>query len=475
MIKRRLLISVIVGAVVSGTLVAGCDSSQRAAHKAYQQGLTLKEQGKMKEAAQQFSLALDRDPHYAEAVFELGIMFCALQDYRQAVKHLLRATEYEEVAAKSYAFLGYAYERLERVSLAQNAYKQAILKAPHSIDIYLRLADLFEDQGNRQEAATLLEQVLAFKPDIENAAYLKERAASLQQSEASAALADVYIRYGEIARGLAEYQRAFSWDEHNPDSLVNFGLYCLERDQFAAAAAYLQQAKEAGRTEQIEVRAGLGIAYEALEQSQKAVEEYRAALQLSPTWYVIYVKLAQLLEQLNQNAEAAQELETLFYVSNYAAAIASTEWFANADTLWAEILRLRNEESSKTVVQFTPAGQYMLVTALVNQQVPAQVHIEQRANYTILSVELAEALGIEITTRTSEVRFELGGQTYAAPLINLPSLKIGGMEVRNIPTLIWDLSEYPGIDGFLGMTFLRHFQVEIKEQERLVILTKTYS
>jgi predicted aspartyl protease len=73
------------------------------------------------------------------------------------------------------------------------------------------------------------------------------------------------------------------------------------------------------------------------------------------------------------------------------------------------------------------------------------------------------------------VRFELGGQTYAAPLINLPSLKIGGMEVRNIPTLIWDLSEYPGIDGFLGMTFLRHFQVEIKEQERLVILTKTYS
>ncbi len=90
-----------------------------------------------------------------------------------------------------------------------------------------------------------------------------------------------------------------------------------------------------------------------------------------PTWYVIYVKLAQLLEQLNQNAEAAQELETLFYVSNYAVAIASTEWFANADTLRGPKSCVYEMKRAATV-QFTPAGQYMLVTALVNQQVPAQ-------------------------------------------------------------------------------------------------------
>lgn len=472
MVKQGFLIAVIVGTFIWG---AGCDSSQRAAQKAYQQGLALKEQGKVEEAAQQFSLALAQQPHYAEASLELGVALCALHDYRQAAKHLLHAAEGEETSAKAYAFLGYVYERLERVTLAQQAYQQAILKAPDSIDIYLRLADLLETQGKRQETAAILEQALTLKPDIENAAYLKERAAALRQPESFAALADVYIRRGEIARGLAEYQRAFPWDDRNPDALVGFGLYCLERHQFAAAADYLQQAKDAGRSEQLEVRAGLGIAYEAIGQPQKALEEYRAALQLSPTWYVVYVKLAQLLEQLGQRAEAAQELETLFYASDYAAAIASTEWFANADILWAEILRLRGEETRKTVVQFTPAGQYMLVNALINQQVPAKLHIEQRAAYTILSSELAQALGIEITARTSEMRFELDGQTYAAPLVNLPSLKIGGMEVRNIPTLIWNLSEYPGIDGFLGMTFLKHFQVEIKEQERLIVLTKTYS
>ena len=74
----------------------------------------------------------------------------------------------------------------------------------------------------------------------------------------------------------------------------------------------------------------------------------------------------------------------------------------------------------------------------------------------------------------SEVRFEFAGTPYAAPLMNLPSLKIGKLEVRNVPTLLWDFSGYPGIDGVVGMTFLKHFQVEIKLDEQLVILTKLH-
>jgi hypothetical protein len=52
---------------------------------------------------------------------------------------------------------------------------------------------------------------------------------------------------------------------------------------------------------------------------------------------------------------------------------------------------------------------------------------------------------------------------------------VGGVEVRNIPTLIWDFSDYPQIDGVLGMSFLKHFQVEIKYEDQLFVLTKLYS
>ena len=477
MAKRRLLIATVVG-ILLAVSVSGCNSSQRAADKAYEQGLVLKEQGKFDEARQQFLLALEHVPRHAGAVLELGIVHCSLDDYRQAVKYLLRAIEYGETSPKPYAFLGYAYEQLGRISLAEAAYHQALHKSPRLVDIRLRLADILEMQGKYQDAAESLNQALTLQPDIEQAEYLQARAMLLQEPERAdfyAALADLYIRHGQIERGLAAYQQAFVWDLQNPETLVDVGLFCLERDQFVTAATYLERAKEAGRTQQIAVRVGLGLSYEALDKPQEAVAEFRAALQLDPTWYVLYVKLSQLLEELGQNEKAAQELETLFYMSDYASALDESDWFADVNTLWAEILRLRGEDSAKTVVQLTPSGQFWSVQATLNQQVPAVLHIEQRATYTILSVQLAQALGIQITSRTSEMRFELGGQTYSAPLVNLPSLTIGGIEVRNIPTLIWNLSDYPGVDGFLGMSFLKHFQVEIKEQERLLVLTKTYS
>jgi clan AA aspartic protease (TIGR02281 family) len=109
---------------------------------------------------------------------------------------------------------------------------------------------------------------------------------------------------------------------------------------------------------------------------------------------------------------------------------------------------------------------------IVNQAVPVTLLVEERAQYTILSERLAQQLGMQITPRTSEVRFEFAGRTYTAPVVNLPSLKIGELEVRNIPILIWNLSSYSEIDGVLGMSFLKHFQVEIKHDEQLLILTK---
>lgn len=86
-----------------------------------------------------------------------------------------------------------------------------------------------------------------------------------------------------------------------------------------------------------------------------------------------------------------------------------------------------------------------------------------------------DQLHIQLTSRTSEVKFHVDGRLASAPLVNIPSLQVGGLEVRNIPVVIWDLSRYPGVDGFLGRSFLKHFQLDINYDEQLFILTKLYS
>ncbi len=474
-ITRILSHYLIFAAAVCG-LMGGCRSTERAAELAYQEGLLQKEQGAFEQAIQQFRLALTHQPHHAPSHIELGILLCRKQEYRQAVKHFLQAREYGSESYKLSALMGYAYERLKNWQEAERCYQQAITLSPNLIDVRLRLADLLEQQAKRQEAAKVIKDILAIKPDIEDADLLVDRASLLSRrstSDIHERMADLYIRYGHIERGLAEYRQAVGVESDDPDDLIAFGRFCLERKQFPTALLYFQHAKALGREQQVDVRAGLGAAYEELGQYEEAVQEYRAALQLDPEWYELRLKVAELLKKIEKPSEAADELEQFFYLAHHNSSLTlGTGGYPDANHLWAEILHLREESSHKAVVQLKPSTRYPVIDAVVNQKTPAVMRIEERAEYTIVSPEMAQRLGIQLTSRTSEVLFHVDGQMHSAPLINLPSLKIGELEVRNISTVIWDLSNYHGIDGFLGQSFLKHFQSEIHYDDQLFILTK---
>lgn len=471
----------IVGIVKFGLLwsiVSGCHSSQQAAEQYYQEGLKHKEESEVLQAAEQFRLALIQNPQHVNAHVELGILLCHTRDYQQAIKLFLQAVEYGGPSHKSYAFIGYAYEQLGRLKLSERFYKRAIMEFPGIIDVRLRLADVLELQGKRQEAAAILQGILNIKPDIENADMIRSRVSLLEQPESPdvhLALADLYIRHGKIERGIAEYTKVEDLDSEHPAALVNFGIFCLKRDQFAPALAYFQHAKQLGRENQLEVRAGLGMALEKLGKWEEATQEYQAAVAIQPDWYEIHLKLAELFEKVGKFAEAADEFERVFRLSQRTKYMTREEEFPDANFLWNEILRLRGERSKKTIVQLKRSGRYNLVDVILNHHVPATLMIEERAKYTIISERLAQELGIQITPQTSEYRFMFAGRTYTAPLVNLPSLQVGGVEVRNVPTLIWNLSAYPEVNGLLGMSFLKHFQMEIDSADQLFVLTKLYS
>jgi Tfp pilus assembly protein PilF len=446
----------------------GCKSSQREAEQSYQEGIRSKEHGEFYQAMQQFRSAITLNPQHINAYIEIGGLLCQEKQYAEAIKYLLRAVEYGATSYKPYAYMGYAYEQLGSLSFAERYYKQAIIRSPKLIDVRLHLADILETQEKRHEASDALDEVLALKPDIENEAVIRARISLLRQPQSPdvhRALADVYIYSGNIQKGFAEYRKFDRLEPGNPQMLANFGIFCAEREQFTTAEAYLKKAIELGVTNQPEVRASLGRVCEKLGKLPEAIEEYRAVLQLQSDLYDIRLKLADLLEQVNQYAEAADLLENLFYDGQA----------ADINALWSRILRLRGEDSKKAVVQLKRSGQYNLVDLVINKTVPATVIVDTEAQYTIISEKLSQRLNILLSTRTSDVHFDFYGRTFKAPLINLPSIKVGGLEVQNIPTLIWDLSGIPNVDGVLGRSFLKYFQVEMKPDEQLFVLTKLHS
>lgn len=445
-----------------GTFV-GCDSSKRKAEDFYLRGIKYKERGELRQAYQQFQTTLTYNPRHVHAHIELGILFCRDRKYAQAIKHLLRALEYGDTSYKPYAYMGYAYERSGNLRFSEQYYKQAIARAPGLLDIRVHLADVLEAQEKRHEASDILQEVISRKPDIENETVIRTRISLLRQPqspELHQTMADVYIRHGDINRGLTEYQKFERLDPRNPETLARFGIFCAEREQFKTAAVYLKGAIEQGVKDWPDARISLGTAYEELGQLHEAIGEYRVGLQLQPELSEIRWKLAKLLEKVEQYAEAADVLEEIFYNGQG----------TDVNAIWSKILRLRGEDSKKAVVQLKRFGEYHLVNLIVNRIVPATLLVDTRAKYTIISEKLAERLNILLSTQTSEVHLDFFNRTIKAPLINLSSIKVGELEVQNIPTLIWDFSETPQIDGVLGMSFLKHFQVETQSEEELLVL-----
>ena len=478
LLRKRLLLSITSIILFTGVLSA-CQSSERRARRHYEEGLIHKSQQAYQEAIRSFRLAIDEYPEHLESYIELGILFSREKDYQQALTYFNTA---EKLGAESYslsALIGYAFEELGDFQQAELYYEQALSQAPRLTDVRLRLANILEWQNRSQEAAELLRQVLELDPTIEDAEQLKARVEILSRMEGPQlhfALADIYLRQGRSRRGAAEYRKAVELTPNNPDGQIQFGRFCLEREQFSLALDSFQQARTLGTAPDFRLSADMALAHEKLGQLDAAIEEYRTALALDSQQALIHLKIAELLEKLGRNSEAADQLEHLFRFS-----LQDPEFllghglFPTANQLWENILTLRGESTSKTVCYLESPEQTPVVPVMVNRKTVVPMQVEKDLEYTILSDRLTQFLGIQITARTSEVRFNIYGRVESAALVTIPSLKVGKLEARNIPILIGDLSRYPGIDGFLGNNFLKHFNLEIKHEDHLFILTKLHS
>ncbi|GAK51521.1 TPR repeat protein [Candidatus Moduliflexus flocculans] len=452
----------------------------RAAAESLRKAQAYKDLKQYQKAEESFRAALNQDPAYIDARMEYGKFLYAQRRFRDGLKQFLALNGQGEDNYKLSALIGYGYEQCRHRPQAERWYRRAIEQDPNLTDTRLRLADMLEAQGRRQNAAELLREVLKINPFADDAEELEARSQLLTQADnpdAHYALADMYIRAGRISQGTQEYQAAVPFEEHDPHAMVEFAIFCLKRNQFATALTYFQKARDAGLDAQLEVRAGMGKAYEKLGKFTEAAQEYQAALQIDPEWHTLRLRIADILKKAGNPAAAANELEQIFYLSKHSTAFQlGTGVFPSVNALWEEILRLRGESSVKTILELLPSDRYpALIPAVANQAASVTLMVEPQAEYTILSAPLAERLGLTITPETSEVRFTLNGMLYSAPLVNLPSLKVGTLEVRNIPTLILNLSMYPGIDGLLGQSFLKHFRMEINYPDRLFLLTKMFS
>lgn len=91
--------------------------------------------------------------------------------------------------------------------------------------------------------------------------------------------------------------------------------------------------------------------------------------------------------------------------------------------------------------------------------------VDTGSTYTVLRVNILEALGCDIQNPLRRIRTSAGGGIVEAPVVAVPWFNCLGERLENFPIVAYTLPATTFVDGLLGMDFLTPMQAVIYAKE----------
>jgi clan AA aspartic protease (TIGR02281 family) len=113
---------------------------------------------------------------------------------------------------------------------------------------------------------------------------------------------------------------------------------------------------------------------------------------------------------------------------------------------------------------------HVVVMAAINGRTRARLLLDTGATTVSISEDLARRAGI---STESLPRFPVrlaDGETIDVPPVLLSSVQVGESKVNQVPAVVLPRAPGPGVDGLLGMSFLRHYLVELDPANGKLVL-----
>ena len=127
---------------------------------------------------------------------------------------------------------------------------------------------------------------------------------------------------------------------------------------------------------------------------------------------------------------------------------------------------------AKASVPFEKRGQVVVVEVMLNNSVPARLVVDTGATYTMISAATAKELSIDPQRAPRTMPFQTANGVIQAPLTNLESVTVGGMEIKNLTAAIHDAVPSAQVAGLLGLNFLSNFRLDIDTEKGILHLEK---
>ena len=154
-----------------------------------------REDGQYSDAISHYEMAIDRNPDYIDALFNLGLLHHAEQRYESAAEVLEQANTKQPNSPQILNALGTAYKELSKAKEAELAFKQAIAVQPNYVKALNNLGGLFRTQHRQREAVGVLEKAIVAAPRVVEPRFI---------------LANIFYELGQFEKADEQYRTILS-------------------------------------------------------------------------------------------------------------------------------------------------------------------------------------------------------------------------------------------------------------------------
>lgn len=245
-----------------------------------------------------YTVLANRYPELPKCYYELGHLYLKKGEKINALSAFKLALQYDENNPYYQNSLAYAYVQLEQYDSAIELYKKALEKNPNdewSAVVAQALAAIYHQvKGNSEAAISMLENSLLLTKN---------------KSRVYEAIADVYYDIEELDRAIEYYQLALKEDIQNPKLYSRLAMSYWEKDMIEKSIIYYSRAIELDSSYDIAYN-NLGVVFlDGLGDSNRALEYFKTAVEINPTYVLAHFNLARAHEALDEKIVAAKQYQ----------------------------------------------------------------------------------------------------------------------------------------------------------------------
>ncbi|MCK5355126.1 MAG: clan AA aspartic protease [Methyloprofundus sp.] len=146
-----------------------------------------------------------------------------------------------------------------------------------------------------------------------------------------------------------------------------------------------------------------------------------------------------------------------------------------AQLFWAKLdkkLSRLNEEFKHVSIAHDNANDHMILTMRINDRVNGRFLLDTGATYVTLSQAMATRLNLNSSSLYTIPLKIADGSTIRGKVTVLNSMSVSGVQAKQVTAVILPAPPKQGVDGLLGMSFLREFVVNIDSANNKIIFER---